>query len=165
LLLKYITRRDFHEFFRPLRKIGRGNFATVYLAEDVRGCRKVAVKAFMKEVSYKGEGKPAIENEIKLMRRVKNSNVVSLHGVYETKNSVYLSMEYADGNTLEAFMRKNKFISIEQRRKIMKGLLTGLREFARLKIVHRDLKPENIVVSDNCEVVKILDFGLATDID
>lgn len=81
-LLKYIIRRDFHEFFKPMRKIGRGNFATVYLAEDIRANRKVAIKAFMKEASFKGDGKASIENEIKLMRKMKNPNIVNLHGVY-----------------------------------------------------------------------------------
>ena len=81
-MLKYITRRDFHEFFKPMRKIGRGNFATVYLADDIRASRRVAVKAFMKEVSFQGDGKASIENEIKLMRKMKNPNIVNLHGVY-----------------------------------------------------------------------------------
>ena len=65
-----------------MRKIGRGNFATVYLAEDIRANRKVAIKAFMKEASFKGDGKASIENEIKLMRKMKNPNIVNLHGVY-----------------------------------------------------------------------------------
>ena len=75
-----------------MKKIGRGNFATVYLAEDIYANRRVAIKAFMKEVTFKGEGRSAIENEIKLMRKVNSPNLVSLYGVYETKNSIYLSM-------------------------------------------------------------------------
>lgn len=127
LLLNYVTRKEFHEFFKPMRKIGRGNFATVYLAEDIHGNRRVAIKAFMKEVSFKGDGKASVENEIKLMRRFKHPNIINLHGVYETKNSLYLSMEYVEGFTLDTFMRKHKNITVEQRRKIMKGLLNGLK--------------------------------------
>ena len=148
-----------------MRKVGRGNFATVYLAEDIKAYRRVAVKAFMKETSFKGDGKASLENEIKLMRRLKHPNIVSLHGVYETKNSVYLSMDYVDGYTLDAFLRKYKVTTIEQRRKIMKGLIGALGELAEQRIVHRDIKPENIIVSDDCDVIKIVDFGLATDID
>ena len=59
-MLGYVTRRDFHEFFKPLKKIGRGNFATVYLAEDLKVNRHVAVKAFMKEATFKGDGKASI---------------------------------------------------------------------------------------------------------
>lgn len=61
------------------------------------------------------------------MRKLKNPNIVSLHGVYETKNSLYLSMEYAEGMTLDSFFRKNKETSLDQRRKIMRGLLNGLK--------------------------------------
>ena len=59
-LLQYIVRKDFHEFFKPIRKIGKGNFATVYLAEDIKAHRRVAIKAFMKEVAFKGDGKASI---------------------------------------------------------------------------------------------------------
>jgi serine/threonine protein kinase len=149
-LLKHITRTNFHEFFKPLRKIGKGNFATVYLAEDIRANRKVAIKAFMKEPAFRNDGRVAIENEIKLMRRIKHPNLVSLHGVYETKNSLYLSMEYVEGHSLDFFLRKNRNPIKEQRHKLLKGLLSGLKELARLKIVHRDLKPENVIVSDDC---------------
>ena len=62
-------------------------------------------------------------------------------------------------------MRRNKVTTIDQRQKIMKGLLNALKELSKLRIVHRDIKPENIMVSDNCETVKIVDFGLATNID
>lgn len=46
--MNFVTRKDFHEFFRPVKKIGRGNFATVYLAEDIKCNKPVAIKAFMK---------------------------------------------------------------------------------------------------------------------
>lgn len=55
-----VTRKDFHEFFKPIRKIGKGNFATVYLAEDIKTNRPVAIKAFMKDSAYRGDGKAAI---------------------------------------------------------------------------------------------------------
>lgn len=82
VLLSCITRENFHEFFKPIKKIGKGNFASVYLARDLNKKREVAVKAFMKEIAFKGEGRMAIENEIKIMRRVNSPSVVRLFGVY-----------------------------------------------------------------------------------
>ena len=99
------------------------------------------------------------------MRTLKNSNIAELYGVYETENSLYLSMEEVQGITLDTFLKRNKQTTISQRRKIMKGLLNGLKELTKQKIIHRDLKPENIIVSENIENVKIVDFGLATFID
>lgn len=71
-LLSCITHKGFHANFKPLRKLGQGSFATVYLAEDIRKGEKIAVKVFSKEKAYKGEGRRAIENEISMMRAVKS---------------------------------------------------------------------------------------------
>ena len=59
-LLKYLTRKDFHPFFQPIKRIGRGNFATVYWAKDLKGNRDCAIKAFTKELAYKGDGQASI---------------------------------------------------------------------------------------------------------
>jgi serine/threonine protein kinase len=107
----------------------------------------VAIKAFMKEAAYCGDGQRGIENEIKLMRTINSPHVVKLHAVYETMNSLYLSMEYLEGTTLDIYLRKNKNPSQEERKKIMKALLTALQDLRQMRIVHRDIKPENIIVS------------------
>lgn len=59
-------------------------------------------------------------------------------------------MEYIQGLSLESFLRKNRNPTTEQRHKLLKGLLNGLKELSRLNIVHRDIKPENIIVSEDC---------------
>jgi len=69
--------------FKAKKKIGKGAFATVYLAERLRDHRLVAVKAFSKEKQYAGDkGRESLENEIKLMRRLSHSNIMRLEGVY-----------------------------------------------------------------------------------
>ena len=73
-------------------------------------------------------------------------------------------MDYIEGASLETFMKKNKTITTEQRRKILTSLLCGLRDLKKLGIVHRDIKPDNIMVGENLEI-RIVDFGLATKID
>ena len=65
--------------------MGKGAFATVYLAERLRDHKLVAVKAFSKEKQYAGEkGRESLMNEIKLMRRLDHNNIMRLEGVYET---------------------------------------------------------------------------------
>lgn len=73
-------------------------------------------------------------------------------------------MDYVEGVSLETFMKKNRMITTEQRRKILTSLLCGLRDLKNLGIVHRDLKPDNIIIGEDLKV-KIVDFGLATKID
>ena len=71
--------------FKAKRKIGKGAFATVYLAESLVDQRMVAVKAFSKEKQYSGDkGRESLENEVKIMRLLDDHNVMKLEGVYET---------------------------------------------------------------------------------
>jgi serine/threonine protein kinase len=84
-LEKKINQRNFHKLFKAKRKIGKGAFATVYLAESLVDQRMVAVKAFSKEKQYSGDkGRESLENEVKIMRLLDDHNVMKLEGVYET---------------------------------------------------------------------------------
>ncbi len=92
--------------FKAKRKIGKGAFATVYLAERLRDHKMVAVKAFSKEKQFAGEkGRDSLENEIKLMRRLSHRNVMKLEGVYETDNSIYVILEHLEGAQLNDLLK------------------------------------------------------------
>jgi non-specific serine/threonine protein kinase len=75
------------------------------------------------------------------MRLANSQHVAQLYGVYETKNSLYLSMEYLEGITLDLYLRRNKNPSAEERKKMLRALLTALLDLKRARIVHRDIKP------------------------
>lgn len=93
-LEKLMNQRGFHSLFRPIRKIGKGNFASVYLAERLEDRKMVAVKAFSKESIYSQEkGKESLINEIKLLRQLNQPNIMKLYAVYESDNSIYMTME------------------------------------------------------------------------
>ena len=78
-----INRKGFHDLFRPIKKIGKGNFASVYLAERKEDGRMVAVKAFSKELIYSQEkGKDSLINEISLLRKLNHESILKLHGVF-----------------------------------------------------------------------------------
>jgi serine/threonine protein kinase len=82
----------------------------VYYAERIEDGREVAVKAFSKSVAYAEEnGKEAIMNEITLMRQLNHRNIMKLHEVYETSNSLYMCLELLEGGSLYDQM-KNKNI-------------------------------------------------------
>lgn len=108
-LEKRINQRNFHKLFKAKKKIGKGAFATVYLAERLRDHKMVAVKAFSKEKQYSGDkGRESLENEIKLMRRLSHSNIMKLEGVYETDNSIYVILEYLEGSQLNELLKSGK---------------------------------------------------------
>ena len=80
-----MNQRGFHKLFKAKKRIGKGAFATVYLAERLRDKKMVAVKAFSKEKQFAGDkGRESLENEIEVMRRVSHRNIMRLEGVYET---------------------------------------------------------------------------------
>lgn len=84
----------------------------------------VAVKAFSKELSFSQEkGKESLMNEIKLLRTLNHKNVLKLHGVYESENSIYMALELLEGGQLyEKIQSKHKF-SQHEVKELMKCLL------------------------------------------
>jgi serine/threonine protein kinase len=88
-----LNQRGFHELFKPIKKIGKGNFASVYLAIRLEDDKKFAIKAFSKEATYaEDKGKESLVNEIELMRRFNHKNLMKLFEVYESQNSIYVSV-------------------------------------------------------------------------
>ena len=75
-----LNQRGFHEQFKPIKKIGKGNFASVYLAEKLEDKVSYAVKAFSKEAAYsEDKGKECLIKEIDVMRALSHKNTMKLH--------------------------------------------------------------------------------------
>ena len=78
-----LNQRGFHEQFKPKKKIGKGNFASVYLAEKIETGQNYAVKAFSKEAAYsEDKGKECLIKEIEIMRSLNHPNCMRLHEVF-----------------------------------------------------------------------------------
>ena len=90
-LAKLINQRGFNISFKAMRKLGKGNFASVYLGERLKDGKQFAIKAFAKEATYSQEnGKPALINEIKINRMFDHPGLMKIEGVFESDNSIYL---------------------------------------------------------------------------
>jgi serine/threonine protein kinase len=128
-----------------------------------------AIKAFHKEELLKEkEAQPALKNEIKLMRRLRgHSCIIQLYEVYETVNNIYLIMESVTGGTLQNKIMKSKRIRLEETLTIMRQLCEGIHFMHERNVMHRDLKLANILLvhEEKNMGVKLVDFGLATDVD
>ena len=99
-----LHQKGFHERFRPLRKLGKGNFATVYEVERIPDGRRYAVKAFSKASCFAASrGKESLANELEVMRQLSSqghNNLLKLEGVYESDNSIYVVLELLQGGQL-----------------------------------------------------------------
>ncbi len=167
-LRQKINLRSFHVNYRAIERIGRGNFANVYLAENLQNGKLFAIKAFQKEtILSQNKGTVSLENEIKVSRQLSHPNVLRLSEVYETKNSYYMVMDMlSGGNLLDLIQNKtlNNFNVVG----ILKGLIQAVEYIHGLAIMHRDIKPENIMFrsgSLETEDVYLVDFGLSTYTD
>lgn len=161
---------NFHDEFKANKTLGRGGFAKVYLVESKTDKNSLfAAKAFCKAdiiSSSKEKAKPALINEIEIMRSLSHENIVKLYQVYETENSIYLLLELIKGKTLYEILKKSSWkkpLTPTEIRENMQSILGALDYISSQGIMHRDLKPSNILVEKGGKI-KIADFGLATPI-
>lgn len=96
---KILNQYGFHQLFKPIKKLGKGGFATVYEVQRTTDGKKFAVKAFSKQATLNSENvsqKMNLLNELKLLRKFDNSNVIHMEGVFESENSLYIVLELLD---------------------------------------------------------------------
>lgn len=87
-----------------------------------------------------------LENEILILRKVKNRNIVKLYEVYEDSSYIYLVQEYLEGGDLSFLLRQKKKLHEEEAKMIMTDLVNGLEYLHRKLIIHRDIKPQNLIL-------------------
>uniref|UniRef100_A0A673LD86 Protein kinase domain-containing protein n=1 Tax=Sinocyclocheilus rhinocerous TaxID=307959 RepID=A0A673LD86_9TELE len=140
--------------------IGCGSFSRVVRAEHRRTRQPFAIKL----LEVKGrEGHEACQAELRVLRRVNHSNVISLAEVFETQHRVYLVLELATGGELlERVVARGTFRERDATKALMM-VSSGLRYLHTLGIIHRDLKPENLLYYHPGQDSRLIitDFGLA----
>jgi len=145
--------------YRILEKIGAGGMGEVYLAEDTKLERKVALKFLPSHLTSDKEGMERFQREAKAAAALNHPNIVTIHEISEHKGCTFIAMEHVKGSSLREEIEKGP-MTIDRFIEISTQICEGLREAHGAGIVHRDIKPENIVI-DKSGRVRILDFGLA----
>jgi len=157
----------FHNDFNKIKTLKENTLGSTYLVESKTDGERYAVKAFTKERLYdffNSNPKPALINEISILRNLDHENIVKLFEVHETENSVYLLLEHVEGKLLENVIKDGDFRvghGKNQIASIISSLIHALAYISGQGIMHRDLVPSNIVVTSEGKV-KINDCGLAT---
>jgi len=151
--------------FTIIRKIGEGGMGVVYLAEDLKLSRKVALKILLSEFFEKTERLERFNREAKTAAQINHSNVMGIYDIGTAKDSDtgkelhYIVMEYIEGESLSSHI-KNFINDLSGAVRLAEKIASGLAAAHKLGIVHRDIKTDNIIVKADGEP-KILDFGLA----
>ena len=145
--------------------IGEGGMGRVYLAEHVRLGRKSALKVISRALANTADAISRFNREAANACKINHPNVAQVYDFGEmTDGTLYLAMEYIEGETLDALIAREGPLSLPRAAHVTKQIADALHAAHHLGIVHRDLKPENVMVArhlDGSDWVKVVDFGIA----
>ncbi len=145
--------------YTVLRSIGKGGMGEVYLAEDSRLSRQVALKVLPEEFAADTDRLSRFEQEAKAASALNHPNILTIFEFAEEEGSHFIVSEYVDGQTLRRKIRGGG-LPVSESLDIAMQAAAALDAADNNGIIHRDIKPENIMVRDD-GLVKVLDFGLA----
>jgi len=145
--------------YRILEKLGEGGMGIVYLAEDERLHRKVALKTLPPALADDPHRLARFEREVKSVATLNHPNIVTIYSVEEADGRRFFTMEHVEGRTLSQLIPQGG-LALEEFLKIAVPLADALAAAHAKGIQHRDLKPGNVMVNSDGRV-KVLDFGLA----
>ena len=149
---------------RVVAPIGRGAMVTVYRVEHTQISKVMAIKLLHRELQEDPENVARFHREAESASRLNHPNTVHVFDFGRTKSgSLYLVMEYVDGDDLSKVLEKDGAMPFGRVAYICAQVAGSVADAHAAGIVHRDLKPENIVVAEtrDGETAKVLDFGLA----
>ena len=145
--------------YRILAKLGEGGMGIVYLAEDERLHRKVALKTLPPALAEDPHRLARFEREVKSVAALNHPNIVTIYSVEETDGKRFFTMEHVEGKTLAQLIPREG-LPLKEFLRIAVPLADALAAAHAKGIQHRDLKPGNVMVNADGRV-KVLDFGLA----
>lgn len=145
--------------FKVLDRLGKGGMGEVYVAEDSRLKRKVALKVLPEEMARDPVRLERFEREAETIAALNHPNIVTIYSIEEAEGVRFLTMELVEGDTLTRLI-PSKGMDVESFVRFSTPVAEALSAAHEKGIIHRDLKPGNIMVSHEGRV-KVLDFGLA----
>jgi len=144
--------------YRIEREVGRGGMASVFLAEDRKHNRRVALKVLRPDVSA-SLGPERFLREIRLTARLDHPNVLALLDSGEVDGLLYYVMPFVEGGSLRERLTSERQLDHDEALGIARDVARALDYAHRLGIVHRDIKPENVLLAEGH--ARVADFGIA----
>ncbi|NP_001405929.1 maternal embryonic leucine zipper kinase isoform 3 [Mus musculus] len=152
--------KDYDEllkYYELYETIGTGGFAKVKLACHVLTGEMVAIKIMDKNAL--GSDLPRVKTEIDALKSLRHQHICQLYHVLETKNKIFMVLEYCPGGELFDYIISQDRLSEEETRVVFRQILSAVAYVHSQGYAHRDLKPENLLFDENHKL-KLIDFGL-----
>jgi serine/threonine-protein kinase len=146
------------EHYRVEREIGAGGMATVYLAEDLKHHRRVAVKVLRPDLAA-SLGPERFLREIEVAARLTHPHILPLLDSGEAGGFLYYVMPFVEGQSLRARITRDRELPINEAVRLVRDVVDALAHAHAHGVVHRDIKPDNVLVADRHALVT--DFGVA----
>src|ERR1051325_1626397 len=141
-------------------QLGAGGMGEVYLAEDTRLGRKVALKMLPAYLTAADERVRRFQQEARAASALNHPNIITIYEISETDSRHFIATQFIDGETLFESLKAG-CLKLDEALDVAVQVASALRAAHRAGIVHRDIKPGNIMLRTD-GIVKVLDFGLAT---
>jgi serine/threonine-protein kinase len=144
--------------YRIERELGAGGMATVYLAEDLKHHRKVAIKVLHPELAA-ALGSERFLHEIRTTANLQHAHILALHDSGAADGFLFYVMPFVDGESLRDRLTRERQLPIPDAIRIAREVASALDYAHKRGVIHRDIKPENILLNDGA--VLVADFGIA----
>jgi serine/threonine protein kinase/pimeloyl-ACP methyl ester carboxylesterase/Tfp pilus assembly protein PilF len=154
-----LSQADLPNRYSILSSLGAGGMGEVYLAEDTRLGRKIALKTLPSEFTHDKERLRRFQQEARAASALNHPNILTIHEIGVESGAHFIATEFVDGETLRAKLNRGR-IKLDEALEVAQQTAFALTAAHGAGIVHRDIKPENIMVRHD-GIVKVLDFGLA----
>jgi hypothetical protein len=146
--------------YHMLRLLGEGGMGQVWLADDETLGRRVAIKTIAAAHAGEGGARTRFLREARVMATVEHPHVVRVYAYGDTAGLAYFVMEFVDGETLAARLRRTSGLPPAEALRITRQVALALASAWQRGVVHRDVKPSNVLL-DAESLVRVADFGLA----
>jgi serine/threonine protein kinase len=145
--------------YEILTEIGRGGMGVVYLAEDARLGRRVALKALPAAVAMQPDLRERLRREARAAATISHPAVAVVYALEELGDQLFIASEYVPGDTLRSVIARGP-LDPARARSIASDIAAALSAAHDAGVIHRDLKPENVLIKSDGSV-KVVDFGIA----